>query len=194
MVNPSADVDIEVTASDQLTAREWRSGVVWLDWLIRILIIISGIAFIIVMLGTAIDVIMRYIFNKPITGGLEMAEYLFVTMVFLAIAYTQSKDEHIRVDFIVDLFPIKGKYWSRVLSLSIALIISLLIAWRGLIALITSIRVDEFAMGQIPFPLWPSKLMVPLGFFVLSLRLIFDIVQNIKKARATKVKIDGGDI
>ena len=60
---------------------------------------------IIMVLLVTFDVLGRWIFNQPITGAVEVTELGLSMVIFLSIAYTQLKEEHISIDFVVAKFP-----------------------------------------------------------------------------------------
>ncbi|WP_282095116.1 TRAP transporter small permease [Epibacterium ulvae] len=59
---------------------------------------------VIVMLGmtllTSVDVIARYIFNRPISGAFELTEIGLALVVFLAMPLTTYSKEHVEVDLL----------------------------------------------------------------------------------------------
>lgn len=57
-----------------------------LGWLSRLLNYIGMGAVVVIMLLTVADVLMRSLFNKPITGTEELTEYLMVAVVYFGLA------------------------------------------------------------------------------------------------------------
>lgn len=51
------------------------------------------------------EVFMRYIFNSPIDGALEMVEFMMGLMISLSLAYTGMQKSHISVELLVSHFP-----------------------------------------------------------------------------------------
>ena len=58
-----------------------------------------------VMVFVCAEVIMRYVFNSPIPGFLEGSELLVPIIVFFAISYTQARNGHVGMTFVVDSMP-----------------------------------------------------------------------------------------
>jgi len=52
-----------------------------------------------------LDVLARYIFASSIPGVIEIEGYLLLIIVFLALAYTQYSEGHIRIDLLITKFP-----------------------------------------------------------------------------------------
>ena len=52
------------------------------------------------MLLTAIDVVARYIFSRPIRGAFEVTELMLVVLIFAGLPLVSFSDEHAVMDFI----------------------------------------------------------------------------------------------
>ncbi len=68
----------------------------------RYLTYIGGAAVIIVMLMTVYDITMRYLFNLPLLGSIEIAQYLLSVMVFASMAWVESLEDHISIPLVTD--------------------------------------------------------------------------------------------
>lgn len=51
------------------------------------------------------QVIMRYVFSRPLTWSEEAARYIFVYVSFIGISYAYRQKGHIRMEVVVNLFP-----------------------------------------------------------------------------------------
>src|SRR4030042_1118998 len=56
------------------------------------------------MFLAAMDVLLRYIFNRPISGGMEMTEYMMVILVSLGLAYCGFVKGHVSVEVLTSRF------------------------------------------------------------------------------------------
>lgn len=74
-----------------------------------LLYVAQFVLIIMVFLVTA-DVIGRSIFSHPITGAVELTELGLSVVIFLSIGYTQLKEEHISIEFLVERFPKKAQW------------------------------------------------------------------------------------
>jgi TRAP-type C4-dicarboxylate transport system permease small subunit len=156
----------------------------FLNWPDRILsriedsaLTIAAVALTVTMLTIVVDVFMRYVFNSPLQWSYEVvSDYLIPFAVFLAMADTLRRGEHIEVDFFVRLVTPGARFWLRRFNAVIAALVFLLLvtvvgqeAWRA-------IQVWEMSVGNYTLPLWLSKLSVPLGLGLLTLRVLIQIV------------------
>ena len=51
------------------------------------------------------QVIMRYVFSRPLTWSEEAARFIFVFVSFIGISYAYRQKGHIRMEVVVNLFP-----------------------------------------------------------------------------------------
>jgi TRAP-type C4-dicarboxylate transport system permease small subunit len=69
-----------------------------LDDVLRWMALAAGGVLLLLMFGTVADVVLRYFFNAPFRGSLEMTEFAMALIVFLSLAYCGWKGAHIEVD------------------------------------------------------------------------------------------------
>ena len=109
------------------------------------------------MLLTTVDVTCRYLFNNPISGAVELNEYLIVLITFLGLAYTQSVGGHVRTDIALSHLSPKLQniiYLFVVLPIVIALFS--IITWKTAEGAYASWQEGEYRLGGIQwFPMWP---------------------------------------
>ena len=128
-------------------------------------------------LGTT-DVIGRYLFNNPILGTLEIFEILLPAIVLLGLGYTQEKRGHVTMELLVTQFSPRTKTILEIATNGCALIISVLILWRGWILTILYWRMGR-TIPTLDVPMFLPQLFVPLGALVLSLVLMVQMLENI---------------
>jgi TRAP-type C4-dicarboxylate transport system permease small subunit len=61
------------------------------------------------MLLTFVDVVGRYLFNRPLRGGFELTELLLLVLIFAGLPLVSRADEHVTMDFIDRLLGARGK-------------------------------------------------------------------------------------
>ncbi|HEY6240309.1 MAG TPA: TRAP transporter small permease [Burkholderiales bacterium] len=57
------------------------------------------------MLLTCVDVVGRYFFNKPVTGGFELTEMLLAALIFAGLPLVTLRGDHITVDLLDPVTP-----------------------------------------------------------------------------------------
>jgi TRAP-type C4-dicarboxylate transport system permease small subunit len=57
------------------------------------------------MLLTFVDVVARYLFNRPLRGGFEITELVLLVLIFAGLPLVSHADEHVTMDFIDRMLP-----------------------------------------------------------------------------------------
>jgi TRAP-type C4-dicarboxylate transport system permease small subunit len=128
------------------------------------------------MLLGAVDVIGRYFFNAPLTGGKEVSEVLLAGVVFFSLAYTQQEKAHINVTLVYTRFPKKMRTIVGILNSIIALVLFSLITWQSIKWAIVYWNANKL-IDVIFIPIAPFQLFVSLGAFTICLIIIVQLVQ-----------------
>lgn len=153
---------------------------------------IDAVAIVLLLLGSAglmismvlgfADVIGTKFLDYPVPGTLEFTESTMVLVVFGALAYTQSKRGHIRVEIIYNFFGPRIRALLDAFTHLIALIYFGLLCWLGVQEALYSWDISEATMGTIRFPLFPARVLLAAGTALLLLQLVLDIVNDLGRA------------
>lgn len=148
----------------------------------RRLAVLGGLVILAVALLTSADVFGRYALSKPIPGSGEICTVLFVIGIFLALGYTQAVKGNIRVEIVIGRLPWRVRRVTEFIVLSLMLVLTGLFTWSVAKLAIYSISIRETHMGTgyLEIPLWPAKLALSIGLFLVCLRLIVDMVNHIR--------------
>ena len=152
-----------------------------LEKVIRVLGAVAAALIITIMILTTTDVVARYIIGSPLKGGVEISEILFLSAVYLGLSYTHLFREHVGVDLFISHLSPTARLVLETFMLFLALFTYGLLAWRGGSAFCASVTTGEYRWGLISIPMWPARLMIPLGTSVLCLRFIAEITLNVQK-------------
>ncbi len=71
----------------------------------RLLVATAAASLFAMMAFTFADVVLRYVFARPVRGGLEVVELLMVAMIFSGLPLVSRRDEHVTIDTIESRFP-----------------------------------------------------------------------------------------
>ena len=129
---------------------------------------------------TVVDVSLRYIFSRPITGVTEITEAMMATLVFMALAHCAAKGGHLKVDLIMSRLPLKAQAIADSITLTGSLFVSSILSWWGFLA---GLRAQESDLGSslLEIPIAPFYYIISFGCFILCFVLITEIAQNIGK-------------
>ena len=140
----------------------------------------------VMMVLTTVDVTMRKAFHHPIAGSYETVAQLAVVVVFFAIAYVQSRKEHITIGIVRDRLPASARRRVDIVMLGLALGFFIMMAWQSAINTAWAIQNGDTIMGAIQIRTWPARLTVPIGAGLISLRLLVQLVQLVRKGEGAQ--------
>ena len=153
----------------------------WLKFFVNLSAGISaGIVFI-MMFPISADVILRYVFNKPLHGTYQLAEFMMVGAVYMSIAYVQLHREHIKLDLATSWMHPKNQLRLDIFGQIIGIAIFTIIAWQTGKMAWKSWITDDYTMGLVEWPLWPAKAAVSYGSGLLVLQILSDTIRDIVK-------------
>ncbi len=154
---------------DRLSIAVGRS----VSWLILAAVVISA--------GNAI---VRKVLDMSSNAWLELQWYLFGAVFMLAAAYTLQRNEHIRIDIISGMLAKRTRDWIDVIGHLVMLIpLTLLMSylcWTFFWKALVSGEMSGSAGGLV---LWPARLAIFLGFALLFLQALSELVKRIAVLR-----------
>lgn len=132
----------------------------------------------IVVLISAGNAIVRKTFHLSSNAWLEIQWYLFGAIFLLAAGYTFLKNEHVRVDIINQRLSERTQVWIDVIGvLFFMLPACVLICYLSIPFFEASFLSNEQSSNAGGLIRWPVKLLVPVGFFLLSLTGISHLIK-----------------
>jgi TRAP-type C4-dicarboxylate transport system permease small subunit len=148
---------------------------------------LGGSLTVLMSLLTTYGVIRRYAFNNPEPYSYELVTMFFLFSFVFAVSYVDRGERHIRVDFISNLLP--GRWRNILLNIFsplLGLAYAFFLAREGWVAAVRSVTIGEVSLSVWAEPLWPIKLMIPLGYALLCLALLTRISRGITTLIITK--------
>lgn len=146
----------------------------------RVMALVSGLATFSLMFLAAYSVTGRKFFNSPLSGYVDYIEAAMPLIAFMGISYVQREGGHIRMDILVS--NLKGRVLWLFELISVLLIFLLILgliwgSWAHFDRSFDCARplCSRDSSIDIGIPIWPSKLVVPVAFSVLALRLLLQI-------------------
>jgi TRAP-type mannitol/chloroaromatic compound transport system permease small subunit len=125
------------------------------------------------------NAVTRYGLNASSNAWLEIQWYLFGLIFLLGAGYTLKHNGHVRIDVLYGRFSPRTKAWVDLLGgLLFLLPMSGIIAWLGWDFFLASYAVDETSPDAGGLLRWPIKLAVPLGFGLLWLQGLSEVIKR----------------
>jgi TRAP-type mannitol/chloroaromatic compound transport system permease small subunit len=139
------------------------------NWLVLLAAVVSA--------GNAAS---RYLFSESSNGWLEIQWYMFAGMVLLGAPYTLKMNEHVRVDLVYGMVSERTQIWidivGGILFLLPICIILTYFTWPWFVESWLQNEQSSNAGGLIR---WPVKLLLPLGFCMMAVQGISEIIKRI---------------
>ena len=137
--------------------------------------VVSGFATLLIILIVVADVGGRFLFNSPLHSGVEISELLMVTLVFLGLAAAQQERHNFALDIMTSRFPQWLQRLFELLGYLACVLIVVLLAWPSSRQAVSSIERGEAGFGIVAFPLWPARVLLAVGLWLLALQFLCDI-------------------
>jgi TRAP-type mannitol/chloroaromatic compound transport system permease small subunit len=126
------------------------------------------------------NALVRYAFNISSNAWLEVQWYLFSAIFLLGSSYTLRRNEHVRIDVIAGRFSKRTQVWIDLFGFLFFLLpITLIILYYAIPYSWLSIQSQEVSSNAGGLIVWPAKLLIPLGFFLLSLQGLSELIKRI---------------
>lgn len=152
-------------AIDALNERVGRA----VTWLVLLSVVISS--------GNAV---VRKLFDVSSNAWLEIQWYLYSVVFLVGAGWTLLHNEHIRIDVIYGRFSQRTRTWIDIFGTVFFLIpMALLILYESIPWAILAITSGENSSNAGGLILWPAKILVPIGFVLLLLQGISELIKRI---------------
>ena len=142
------------------------------------MLLLGAVGMIVSMFLGVADVVGTKFFGRPVHGTLEITESTMVLIVFGALAYTQERRGHIRVELLYNFASPRGKSFMEAATHLLALVYFALLCWQGISELRYSWEMREATMGSIRFPLYPARLLLSAGTALVVVQLALDVISD----------------
>ena len=133
------------------------------------------------MFLTATDVMLRYVFNRPISGAYELIEYMMAILIPFGLAYCALQGGHVAVDLVVSRFSKKTQSILGSITTLLCLGLFILITWQNVIYIGENFE-SKLTSAVLLIPVYPFVAAVAIGSAALCLVLVLDFLNYLKKA------------
>ena len=138
-------------------------------WLVLVAVLVSA--------GNAI---VRKLFNMSSNAFLEAQWYLFSAVFLLCSGFTLLRNEHVRIDVIAGRLSPRAQAWIDVFGTIFFLMpMALLILWLSWPVFTRTFIHGEISTNAGGLMIWPARLLVPIGFTLLSLQGLSELIKRI---------------
>lgn len=152
---------------------------------VKAMVAFSSVLLIVIMLLMAADVILRFLFRRPIEGSDELVGLLLLCIAACAFSYTQLDKRHVRIELFFEHLPKKVQLFLNIFNFLLAFAIASLIAWRMFVAArmyILNLQGGSPVSDVLGLPWFPYLVIAGIGFSIFALVLLADLLMTFGKA------------
>jgi TRAP-type mannitol/chloroaromatic compound transport system permease small subunit len=138
-------------------------------WLVLVAVLIS-----------CANAVVRKAFNTSSNAFLEIQWYLFSAVFLFCAGYTLLKNQHVRIDVIAGRLSPRAQAWIDILgTLFFLLPMSILIMYLSWPVFVMAYERHEVSTNAGGLIIWPARLMVPIGFFLLIIQGVSELIKRV---------------
>ncbi|MDA7424802.1 TRAP transporter small permease subunit [Thalassococcus lentus] len=142
--------------------------------------LVSGLAVFSLMLLAVVSVSGRNAINAPLPGYVDWIEQVMPLIAFMGVSFVMREGGHIRMDILVSALKGRALYSVELITTLAVLLLMALMVWGSWAHFQRSFDFgapmwSRDSSMDIALPIWPAKLMAPLAFGVLCLRLCLQV-------------------
>jgi TRAP-type C4-dicarboxylate transport system permease small subunit len=146
----------------------------------RNLALASGLAVFSLMVLAVISVGGRNLFNSPLPGYVDWIEQAMPLIAFMGASFVMREGGHIRMDIVVGQLRGRALYVVELITTLAVLVLMVLLVWGTWAHFKRSFDFSAPMWSRdssmdIALPIWPAKLLAPVAFGVLCLRLCLQV-------------------
>lgn len=140
----------------------------WVSWLVLVAVIIS-----------AVNAVVRKVFDVSSNTYLELQWVLFSIVFLLASPWTLINGEHIKIDIVNHLLPLKVRSWIDMIGHVFFLLpFCILLLWTSIPFFLVSYHQNEQSFSAGGLPQWPVKSLIMIGIALLLVQSISEIIKR----------------
>ncbi|MCB4824533.1 TRAP transporter small permease subunit [Roseicella aerolata] len=136
---------------------------------------------------SASNALMRYGISYSSNAWLEVQWYLFAAIVMLGTSYTLFRNAHVRVDLVYGALSERGRLWVDVVGIIVFLLPAcVLLTWMTWPFFLDSFLRDEGSPNAGGLLRWPVKILMPIGFLLLTLQGLSELIKRFALLRGIR--------
>lgn len=132
------------------------------------------------MFLTAMDVLLRYIFNRPISGALEITEFMMVILVGFGLAYCATVKGLVSVEIVTSRLSPRTQAILNSITYFLSFVFFSLITWQSVRHVTLAFETD-LVSPVLLIPTFPFSVMLALGSLVFTLVLLVNFLEYLSE-------------
>jgi len=133
-----------------------------------------------VVLISAANATVRKLFNYSSNAYLEIQWYLFSVIFLFSAGYVLLHNGHVRIDIISGRLSARAQNWIDIVGIVLFLFpMSVTIMWLSWPLFMDSYTRNEVSTNAGGLLIWPARLLVPIGFFLLIVQAVSELIKRV---------------
>ena len=141
----------------------------------------AGLVIFLTMILGVIQVVGRSVFNRPVPAYVDVIEIMMTVFAFLAISYAQRLGAHVRMEIVMKKFSGRSLWIAEIVGTLVTMWVIAVLLIYGFEHFLRAYEIGDSTIDG-DYPLWPSKLLIPIAFGLLMCRLSVNLVGFLRLA------------
>lgn len=143
---------------------------------------VAGIAMVVAVLATFLNVICRYCFNRPIYQAEEIATTAFVWLVFIGASACFKEGAHVGIDCLVNMLPKKAHAVVKVITDIMLVVFNIVMAYMA-VTITISARLKLTSALRISYSFIDAA--AAIAFIFMAIHSVEFLIRDIRAVYAT---------
>ncbi|MDB4213765.1 TRAP transporter small permease [Octadecabacter sp.] len=143
--------------------------------------LLAAFAIVALMFLGVTQIVLRIFTDTAVSGYIDLVELSMASMAFLGAAYCQRLGSHIRMEMLVGKLRGRPLWLVEALGAALAMLIIGVLIWYSFGHFLRSYTLGDTTMDA-EYPVWPSKLLVPIAFSIWWIRIALQFVGSMRMA------------
>lgn len=122
----------------------------------------------------------RSLFGSSMVGSDEIASFAVIWSVFFTASIAVKRNMHVRIDIIFTVVPATVARWLDCFGTTLSFLFAAYLMYSGAFLAYESWFFGEITMTMLRLPLWIPQLILPIGGFLLAVRLLQRLVHVLR--------------
>lgn len=132
--------------------------------------------------------ISRAIFGAPVNWALEVTQFLLASFFLLGGAYSLQQNAHVRMDLFYSRFSPRNRAIIDAITIVAVIVFVGVLLWGGVSSTQYAIQYNQKNYSSWAPVLWPVKLAMTIGIFLMLLQLISQFFRDIAIAMGRPIE------
>jgi TRAP-type C4-dicarboxylate transport system permease small subunit len=162
---------------------------IWIDRVNKGFVVVAGSLIVIMAFLSTYAAIRRYVFNSPEPVSYELSCMFLLLSFVLALTAVERQDRLLRCDLILERFPENGRnIISNIISPILGLVFFGIVTWVSFGDSLRALDINQHSLSTWPVPLFPVKLVIPIGYGFLCIVLLIRMVLGLLRLKKAPIK------